>query len=74
MISMWRPVIRRGAAWIFHLLFGEEHVMENFTFYSPTFFVVGKDTENEAGSYVKKFGGSRVLIHYGGKSAQRSTG
>ena len=48
--------------------------MENFTFYSPTFFVFGKDTENEAGSYVKKFGGSRVLIHYGGKSAQRSTG
>ena len=46
--------------------------MENFTFYSPTFFVFGKDTENEAGSYVKKFGGSKVLIHYGGNSAKRS--
>ena len=46
--------------------------MENFTFYSPTFFVFGKDTENEAGSYVKKFGGSKVLIHYGGNSAKSS--
>ena len=46
--------------------------MENFTFYSPTYFIFGKDTENEAGSYVKKFGGSKVLIHYGGNSAKRS--
>ena len=46
--------------------------MENFTFYSPTFFVFGKDTENQAGEYVKKFGGSKVLIHFGGKSAKNS--
>jgi len=46
--------------------------MENFTFYSPTFFVFGKDTENEAGRYVKQFGGSKVLIHYGGSSAKKS--
>ncbi len=46
--------------------------MENFTFYSPTFFAFGKDTENEAGDYVKKFGGSKVLIHFGGKSARSS--
>ena len=46
--------------------------MENFTFYSPTCFVFGKDTENQAGSLVKRFGGSRVLIHYGGDSAVRS--
>lgn len=46
--------------------------MENFTFYSPTFFVFGKDTENEVGQYVKQFGGSKVLIHYGGKSAKNS--
>ena len=24
--------------------------MENFTFYSPTFFAFGKDTENDAGT------------------------
>ncbi len=43
--------------------------MENFTFYSPTYFVFGKDTENQAGECVKRFGGTKVLIHYGGKSA-----
>ena len=46
--------------------------MENFTFYAPTFFAFGKDTENDAGAYVKRFGGSKVLIHYGGGSVVRS--
>ena len=46
--------------------------MNNFTFYSPTFFAFGKDTENDAGKYVKRFGGSKVLIHYGGGSVVRS--
>ncbi len=38
--------------------------MNNFQFYSPTEFVFGKDTENQAGFYVKKHGGTNVLIHY----------
>lgn len=46
--------------------------MENFTFYAPTYFAFGKDTENETGSYVKRFGGKKVLIHYGGGSVIRS--
>lgn len=46
--------------------------MDNFTFYSPTFFEFGKDTENKAGELVKRFGGSKVLIHYGGGSVVRS--
>lgn len=46
--------------------------MNNFTFYSPTYFVFGKDQECEAGKYVKRFGGSKVLIHYGGGSVVRS--
>ena len=46
--------------------------MNNFRFYSPTYFVFGKGTENEAGQCVKKFGGSKVLIHYGGGSVIRS--
>ena len=46
--------------------------MNNFTFYSPTYFVFGKRTENEAGHYVKRFGGTKVLIHYGGGSVLRS--
>ena len=46
--------------------------MENFTFYSPTFFAFGKNAEADTGKYVKRFGGSRVLIHYGGGSIVRS--
>ena len=46
--------------------------MNNFTFYSPTCFVFGKDTESQAGALVRRFGGSRILIHYGGGSAVRS--
>ena len=46
--------------------------MNNFTFWSPTCFVFGKGTEEQAGSLVRRFGGSRVLIHYGGGSALRS--
>ena len=46
--------------------------MDNFTFYAPTYFAFGKDTENETGKYVKRFGGSKVLIHYGGGSVIRS--
>ena len=46
--------------------------MENFTFYSPTFFSFGKDAEDGAGALVRRFGGSRVLIHYGGGSVVRS--
>ena len=46
--------------------------MDNFTFYSPTLFAFGKDRESETGSYVKRFGGSKVLIVYGGGSVVRS--
>lgn len=46
--------------------------MDNFTFYAPTYFAFGKETENETGSYVKRFGGTKVLIHYGGGSVIRS--
>ena len=46
--------------------------MDNFTFYSPTCFVFGKDAENETGKMVKRFGGTKVLIHYGGGSVVRS--
>ncbi len=46
--------------------------MNTFQFYSPTEFVFGKGTENKAGYYVKKHGGTNVLLHYGGGSAIRS--
>lgn len=46
--------------------------MDNFNFYSPTEFVFGKGRECECGKLVKKYGGSKVLIHYGSGSAVRS--
>lgn len=46
--------------------------MDNFTFYSPTYFAFGKNTENAVGGYVRRFGGHKVLIHYGGGSVVRS--
>ena len=46
--------------------------MNNFTFYAPTYFVFGKETENETGKYVKRFGGTKVLIHFGGGSVIRT--
>lgn len=46
--------------------------MDNFEFYSPTYFVFGKGTEEQAGQYVKNYGGHKVLIHYGGGSVVRS--
>ncbi len=46
--------------------------MDNFNFYSPTEFVFGKGREYDCGMYVKKYGGTKVLIHYGGQSAQKS--
>lgn len=46
--------------------------MDNFIFYSPTKFVFGKDTESQAGNMVKEFGGSKVLLHFGGQSAKKS--
>lgn len=46
--------------------------MENFDFYSPTEFLFGKHTENEVGKMVKKYGGTRVLVHFGSGSAKKS--
>lgn len=46
--------------------------MENFTFYSPTYFVFGKEQEKDTGKYVKQFGGTRALIHFGSGSVVRS--
>lgn len=46
--------------------------MENFNFYSPTEFIFGKERENECGQYVRKFGGSKILLHYGSNSAKKS--
>ncbi len=49
-----------------------EEEMEKFNYYSPTEIVFGKGTEGQTGELVKKYGGSRVFIVYGGHSAVKS--
>ena len=46
--------------------------MDSFTFHSPTYFAFGLDMEKNTGAYVRRFGGSKLLIHYGGGSVIRS--
>lgn len=46
--------------------------MLNFNFCAPTEFVFGKNTEFKTGSLIRKFGGQKVLVMYGGKSAKES--
>lgn len=46
--------------------------MEKFTFYAPTYFSFGKGTDAQTGELVKRFGGTKVLLHYGGGSVVRS--
>lgn len=46
--------------------------MFNFQYYTPTKVVFGRDTELQVAELVKEFGGSKLLIHYGGGSVIRS--
>ncbi len=44
----------------------------NFEYFSPTRVIFGKETEKQTGKLIREYGGSRVLVLYGGKSAIRS--
>lgn len=44
----------------------------NFEYYTPTRIIFGRNTEDKVAEMVKRFGGSRVLLHYGGQSAVKS--
>ena len=46
--------------------------MDNFTFYAPTYFDFGKGAEKHVADLIKKFGGHKVLLHYGGGSIKKS--
>lgn len=46
--------------------------MKDFTYYAPTEVVFGEQSEEQVASLVKKYGGTKVLVHYGGQSAVRS--
>ena len=46
--------------------------MKDFNYYAPTQVAFGRKAEQAAGRLVKQYGGTKVLVHYGGKSAERS--
>ena len=46
--------------------------MKDFNFYSPTQVVFGRQSEEQVAALVKRWGGTKVLVHYGGGSARRS--
>lgn len=46
--------------------------MKDFNFYSPTQVVFGRSSEEKTAGLVKKYGGTKVLVHYGGGSAVKS--
>ncbi len=46
--------------------------MRDFNYYAPTEVAFGKDSEEQVAQLVKKYGGKKVLVHYGGKSAIKS--
>ena len=45
--------------------------MDNFAFYSPTYFAFGNGEEKKTGALVRRFGGSRVLLVMGGGSVKK---
>ncbi len=46
--------------------------MKDFNYYAPTEVVFGEQSEEQVAQLVKKYGGTKVLVHYGGKSAMKS--
>jgi len=45
--------------------------MENFMWDGASRVIFGKGTEDQTGKWVKKYGGTRVLLHYGGGSIKK---
>ena len=46
--------------------------MKDFKYYAPTEVVFGEQSEEQVAALVKKYGGTKVLVHYGGRSAEKS--
>lgn len=46
--------------------------MKDFNYYAPTEVVFGEQSEEQVAQLVKKYGGTKVLVHYGGQSALKS--
>lgn len=50
----------------------KEENMKNFEYFAPTKVVFGKDTELQTGKLIREQGGTKVLVHYGSRSAKAS--
>ena len=46
--------------------------MTDFDYWSPTYIAFGKGKEARTGELVRRFGGHKVLLHFGGGSAIKS--
>ena len=46
--------------------------MKDFNFYAPTQVVFGKESEEQLPRLIRQYGGTKVLVHYGGQSARKS--
>ena len=46
--------------------------MIDFNYWSPTYIAFGRGKESRTGELVRRFGGHKALLHYGGGSAVRS--
>ena len=46
--------------------------MKDFVFHTPTEVIFGHNAEDKIASRIQKYGGTKVLLHYGGASAERS--
>lgn len=46
--------------------------MNDFELYQPTYYVFGKGKQSRVGELVRRFGATKVLLHYGGGSVVRS--
>lgn len=47
-------------------------MIKDFNFYAPTRVVFGRESEEKLPELIKQYGGTKVLVHFGGDSARRS--
>ena len=65
-------MIKRKAVCFQAAFFPAEESMNDFIFHTPTKVVFGRESESKLGSLLREQGCRKVLIHYGGGSAERS--
>lgn len=46
--------------------------MKDFVYFAPTEVIFGRESEEQVAQMVRKHGGHKILVHYGGQSAKKS--